>query len=49
MRAAVERIIRDANRASEVIQRIRALAKKTDPQKAWLDLNDVIQEVVALV
>jgi signal transduction histidine kinase len=32
-----------------VIRRIRALAQKTDPQKAWLDLNDVIHEVVALM
>ncbi len=48
-RAAVERIIRDGNRASEVIRRIRALAKKTDPQTAWLDVNDVIHEVGALV
>ena len=31
-RAAVERIIRDGHRASEVIRRIRALAQKTEPQ-----------------
>jgi signal transduction histidine kinase len=48
-RAAVERIIRDGHRASEVIRRLRALAQKADPQKAWLDLNDVIREVVALM
>ena len=38
-----------ANRASEVVQRLRALAKKTDPQMAPLDINDVINDVVALV
>ena len=48
-RAAVERMIRDGHRASEVIRRIRALAQKTDPQQAWLDLNDIIHEVLALV
>lgn len=48
-RAAVERIIRDGNRAGDVIRRVRTLAKKTDLQKAWLDINDVIHEVVALV
>jgi signal transduction histidine kinase len=48
-RAAVERIIRDGHRASEVIQRIRALAQKTEPQTAWLDLNEVIREVITLV
>ena len=47
--AAVERIIRDGHRASDVIQRIRALVKRTTPQKTWLDLNDVIEEVVALL
>jgi PAS domain S-box-containing protein len=48
-RAAVARIIRDGHRASAVIQRIRTLAQKTDPQTAWLDINEVIHEVVALV
>jgi PAS domain S-box-containing protein len=48
-RAAVERIIRDGQRASAVIRRIRALSTKTNPHKAWLDLNDVIREVVRLV
>ncbi len=48
VRAAVERMIRDGQRGGEVIGRIRALAKKTDPQKASLDLNQVIQEVTIL-
>jgi C4-dicarboxylate-specific signal transduction histidine kinase len=47
-RAAVERIVRDGNRASEVIQRIRALVKKTDPQMVALDINDVIREAISL-
>ena len=47
-RAAVERIVRDSNRASEVIQRIRALVKKTDPQMVALDINDVIREAISL-
>src|ERR1700720_1142780 len=49
MRAAVERIIRDANRASEVIQRIRALAKRSEPQMVLLGINDVIREAILLV
>jgi len=49
MRAAVERIVKDANRASEVIQRIRALAKRTEPQMTSLDINDVIREAILLV
>jgi len=47
-RAAVERIVRDSNRASEVIQRIRALVKKTEPQMVVLDINDVIREAISL-
>jgi len=49
VRSAVERIVRDGNRASDVIRRIRAIAKKADPQKVLLDINDVIQEGVSLV
>ena len=48
VRAAVERVVRDSNRASEVIQRIRALAKKTEPQMLALDINDVIREALSL-
>jgi C4-dicarboxylate-specific signal transduction histidine kinase len=48
-RSAVARMIRDGNRASEVIRRLRALTKKTDPQKMPLDINDVIKDVAALV
>jgi PAS domain S-box-containing protein len=47
-REAVGRIVRDGNRASEVIQRIRSLLKKTAPQKSPLDINEVIREVIAL-
>jgi C4-dicarboxylate-specific signal transduction histidine kinase len=49
LRATVERIVRDANRASEVIQRIRALAKRAEPQMVSLDINDVIREAILLV
>jgi C4-dicarboxylate-specific signal transduction histidine kinase len=48
LRAAVERIARDGNRASAVIQRVRALAKKTDPQMVALDINDSIREAISL-
>ena len=47
-RQAVERIIKDSYRASEVIARIRALVKKTPPRNDWVDLNEVIDEVLAL-
>ena len=48
-RRSVEWIIKDGNRAGEVIRRVRALVNKTDTQKAPLDINDVVNEVIALV
>jgi PAS domain S-box-containing protein len=48
-RRSVEWVIDDGNRASEVIRRVRALAKKTDIEKVPLDVNDVIREVIVLV
>jgi C4-dicarboxylate-specific signal transduction histidine kinase len=48
-RSAAERMIKDANRASEVIQRVRELVKKTDLHRVRLDINDLIYEVVDLI
>jgi PAS domain S-box-containing protein len=48
-RRSVEWIIEDGNRASEVIRRVRALAKKTDVEKGSLDINDVASDAMALV
>ena len=45
---AVERIIKDGHRASEVIGRIRTLVKKAPQRKDRVDINDIIYEVVAL-
>src|SRR6185503_18574746 len=47
-RQAVERIIDDGYRASEVISRIRSLVKKAPPRNDEVDLNEVILEVLAL-
>ena len=41
-------VIDDANRASEVIRRVRALANKTDIEKMPLDINNVVRDVIAL-
>jgi PAS domain S-box-containing protein len=48
-RHSLEWIIDDGNRASEVIRRVRALAKKTETEKLPLDVNDVAREVISLV
>jgi PAS domain S-box-containing protein len=49
VRGALEWIVKDGNRAAEVIQRVRTLVKKTDTQKVGLDINDAINDVVALL
>jgi C4-dicarboxylate-specific signal transduction histidine kinase len=48
-REALRRIIRDGNRASDVIARIRALLKKGEPVTRSLDFNDIVREIVALM
>ncbi|HZE71546.1 MAG TPA: PAS domain S-box protein [Pyrinomonadaceae bacterium] len=48
-REVIERMIKDGMRASEVIRRIRDLLHKAPPKKAPLNINDAIQEVIALV
>jgi C4-dicarboxylate-specific signal transduction histidine kinase len=48
-RRAVEWIIKEGNRAGEVIRRVRALASNASTQEAPLDINDVISEVIALM
>jgi signal transduction histidine kinase len=45
---ALAGIIKEGNRASEVIGRIRALMKKAPPRKDAVSINDAILEVVAL-
>jgi C4-dicarboxylate-specific signal transduction histidine kinase len=47
-RACLQRIIRDGQRAGEVIARMRAFVRKAAPQKVRLALHDVIAEVLAL-
>jgi PAS domain S-box-containing protein len=46
---AIDRIIRDGNRAGDVISRMRALFKKAPAAKEPVDINLVIQEVLTLI
>ena len=48
VRDGLQAIARDGRRASDVIARIRALARRTATEKEPLDMNEVIREVVAL-
>jgi signal transduction histidine kinase len=47
-RSTVERIIRDSNRASDVIHDIRTLVKKSPPHQEEIDLNDLIYRTLTL-
>jgi len=49
VRRLVRRVIENTARAGEVIKRLRALSKKADPQRARLNLNDVVSETLPLV
>jgi PAS domain S-box-containing protein len=48
-RRSAEWIIDDGNRASEVIRRVRALAKQSDIEMVPLDVNGVVGEAIGLV
>jgi PAS domain S-box-containing protein len=45
---ALECIVRDANRAAQVIGRIRSLLKKHSTPMVHLDINEIIREVLVL-
>ncbi len=47
-RESARRMIRDGERAGNVITRIRALATKTDTAKERLDMNEIVRAVVVL-
>jgi C4-dicarboxylate-specific signal transduction histidine kinase len=47
-RAAAERAVQGATRASDVIGRIRSLINKEEPQRAEIQINEIIEEAVAL-
>ena len=49
VRAAVTRIVRDAQRAAEIIARIRTQFEKGAPNQETLDVNEIIRETIALL
>jgi PAS domain S-box-containing protein len=48
-RAAASRIVSDGTRAGEIISRMRAFFEKRPPQREWVDVNDLIREMVVLL
>src|SRR5438309_2027485 len=47
-RNSVALMLDDAQRVTEVITRVRSLVKKAPPQKDWLDINQMIREIIGL-
>jgi C4-dicarboxylate-specific signal transduction histidine kinase len=48
VRHSLDEVIKDGNRAGDVIGRIRALIKKVPPRRDDLEINEAILEVIAL-
>ncbi len=48
VRRALGRIVKEGNRAADVIDRIRSLIKKAPPRKDVLNINETILEAIAL-
>jgi signal transduction histidine kinase len=48
-RQTIERIIQDGTRAGATISRVRALFKKEAPVKDWLDVNEVVHELIVFL
>jgi signal transduction histidine kinase len=44
---SLENIVRDGNRASAIIRRVRSFSARKTPSRSALDINEVIREVVA--
>ena len=49
VRQTTRKIVQDGTRAGAVLSRMRALFKNEPPLKEWLDINDVIQDLMLLL
>jgi C4-dicarboxylate-specific signal transduction histidine kinase len=45
---ALEKTARQAQRAGQIIQRIRSFVKRSEPNRTWSSVNDMIDEAVEL-
>lgn len=48
-RSAITRMISEAKRASEVIAKLRALSRKSKPEKVAVDIKDIVDEAALLI
>jgi len=46
---AIEKIANQADRAGQIIRRIRSLAGKREPHRLLIDINDIVREVLEMV
>ncbi len=48
-RSAANAMMSDANRAGEIVRRLRALSRKADPEYRPLNINDLVTETIPLL
>jgi PAS domain S-box-containing protein len=48
-RAAAARIVKDGTRAAEIIKRTRLLFKKGIPEREFVDVNEIVREMILLL
>src|SRR5437870_1110026 len=46
---ATSRIVKDGTRATEIIDRLRSLYKKSPPQRELVDVNEIVREMLMLL
>jgi two-component system, LuxR family, sensor kinase FixL len=49
VRSSAEQMISDANRAAEIVRRLRALSRKADPEYRPVDVNGLVTETIPLL
>ena len=48
-RAATRRVVEDGRRAADIISQIHLLFTKGAPQREWIDVNELIREMIVLM
>jgi len=48
-RAATLRVVEDGRRAADIISQIRLLFTKGAPQREWIDVNELVREMIVLL
>jgi C4-dicarboxylate-specific signal transduction histidine kinase len=47
--AATSRIVKNLNRAAEMIEHLRSLYKKSPPKRALVEMNEIVHEMAVLL